>query len=162
MLLDRGLPALGICIPGQSFRRFWMLPARYQAAGHYSKSRSYQSEYLYTKLALLEKIAASLPVVASNVPAHADLVRHGGTGWLVSDRTELVEVLMAVEDPAAAEHAGTAAREQVRRELGTWDSCSVRYAAASCRPLEEGNSGCAPLSMAVVVAYHPDADFEDR
>lgn len=79
---------------------------------------------------LIEAMAAGLPVVASDIPAHADLLRDGETGWLVRDRAALADALNAAEVPATAERVGVAAKEYVLRLIGTWDDCARRYIAA--------------------------------
>lgn len=75
---------------------------------------------------LIEAMAAGLPVIASRLPAHADLIRHGETGWLVDSRDELAEALRQAEDPAIAARIGAAARVWVRERIGTWDDCARR------------------------------------
>jgi hypothetical protein len=79
---------------------------------------------------LIEAMAAGLPVVASRIPAHADLIRQGETGWLVDSRDELAEALRQAKDPAIATRVGAAARAWVRERIGTWDDCARRCIAA--------------------------------
>jgi glycosyltransferase involved in cell wall biosynthesis len=79
---------------------------------------------------MIEAMAAGLPVIASNIAAHADLIRHGETGWLVEDRAALATALDAADDPATVARIGAAARSYVVRQIGTWDDCAARYAAA--------------------------------
>ena len=85
---------------------------------------------------LIEAMAAGLPVIASGIPAHADLIRDRETGWLVSDRAALAAALAAAEEPANAARVGAAAKEFAMRQIGTWDDCAARYAAVSRRLLE--------------------------
>lgn len=75
---------------------------------------------------LIEAMASGLPVLASRIPAHADLIRHGETGWLVNHSAELAEALQQAEDPAIAARVGAAARAWVRERVGTWDDCARR------------------------------------
>ena len=79
---------------------------------------------------LIEAMAAGLPVIASRIPAHADLVRHGETGWLVDSRDELAEALRQAEDPSIGPMIGAAARTWVRERIGTWDDTARRCIAA--------------------------------
>jgi len=78
---------------------------------------------------LIEAMAAGLPVVASRIPAHADLLRHGETGWLVDDRAAFSAALVEAADPAVALRVGSAARAFASKEIGTWDDCARRYLA---------------------------------
>ncbi len=79
---------------------------------------------------LLEAMAAGLPVVASRLPAHQDLIRSGETGLLVDSPLEFTEALRDLESPTANQHMGVAAREWIRATIGTWDDCAARYLAA--------------------------------
>lgn len=79
---------------------------------------------------MLEAMAAGLPVLASDLPAHRDLLQHRQTGWLAATRDELCEGLEWLEDPVHNQHAGQAARKWIKDSVGTWDDCAARYAAA--------------------------------
>ena len=79
---------------------------------------------------MLEAMAAGLPVIASDLPAHRDMVQHRVTGWLTASREELCQGLDWLEDPARNQATGEAARGWVRESIGTWDDCAGRYAAA--------------------------------
>jgi hypothetical protein len=76
---------------------------------------------------MLEAMAAGLPIVASRLPAHEDIVAHGETGWLCGDASELGGVLVDAEDPASNRRVGAGARAWVGHEVGTWDDCAARY-----------------------------------
>lgn len=78
---------------------------------------------------MLEAMAAGLPVIASDLPAHHDLVRHQQTGWLVRERSQLVEALGILEEVPANRRIGEAARRSVKETVGDWDDCAGRYAA---------------------------------
>lgn len=80
---------------------------------------------------LIEAMAAGLPVVASDIAAHADLLRNGETGWLVRDRAELASALSAAEESDTSARIGAAAKEYVLKTIGTWDDCSRRYLTAA-------------------------------
>jgi glycosyltransferase involved in cell wall biosynthesis len=79
---------------------------------------------------LIEAMAAGLPVIASRIPAHADLIRHRETGWLVDSQDELAEALRQAEDPTISNRVGAAARAWVQERIGTWDDCAMRCIAA--------------------------------
>jgi glycosyltransferase involved in cell wall biosynthesis len=80
--------------------------------------------------AVLEAMAAGLPVVASNVPGNSEIIRHGETGYLynLSDssgfRDALVELATNVR---ACRNMGDAARRFVEIEYN-WDQVAMRYA----------------------------------
>jgi glycosyltransferase involved in cell wall biosynthesis len=77
---------------------------------------------------MLEAMAASLPVLASDLPAHRDMVLQDQTGCLVANRTQLVDSLARLEDPTHNQSTGLAARQWVKNTVGTWDDCASRYA----------------------------------
>ncbi len=79
---------------------------------------------------MLEAMAAGLPVLASDLPAHRDMVQHQQTGWLVASRDELCQGLDWLEEPAHNLATGQAAHQWVKDSVGTWDDCAGRYAAA--------------------------------
>ena len=67
-------------------------------------------------LALLEAMAAGLPIVATNIPGNRELVDHGRHGLLVPPgRPEQMAeaILRILEEPSAAEAMGRAARGRV-------------------------------------------------
>jgi glycosyltransferase involved in cell wall biosynthesis len=72
---------------------------------------------------LLQYMAAGLPVVASNVGANADIVRHGVDGFLVSNETQWLDALHRLrEDPNLRTQMGASARTRVCEEysLEAW------------------------------------------
>lgn len=77
---------------------------------------------------MLEAMAAGLPVVASDLPAHRDLIRHRETGWLVGSREELQSALRFLETPEQNQNIGQAARCWIKETIGDWDNCAARYA----------------------------------
>jgi len=79
---------------------------------------------------MLEAMASGLPVLASDLPAHRDMVQHRVTGWLAASREELLHGLEWLEDPVHNQTTGQAARDWIKESIGTWDGCAGRYAAA--------------------------------
>ena len=77
---------------------------------------------------MLEAMAAGLPIVASRIAAHEDMLQHGQTGWLCSSGTDVGRALEALEDAAANAQVGARARAWARDTVGTWDDCAARYA----------------------------------
>lgn len=79
---------------------------------------------------ILEAMAARLPILASPIPAHRNVVRHMETGWLASSREEFAGGLEWLARPDHNEAAGANAHDWVRREIGTWRDCAERYKTA--------------------------------
>jgi hypothetical protein len=79
---------------------------------------------------MLEAMAAGLPVLASDLPAHRDIVQHRLTGWLAATPHELGQGLDWLDDSVNNQHAGIAARQEIKGSIGTWADCAGRYAAA--------------------------------
>lgn len=77
---------------------------------------------------MLEAMAAGLPIVASRLPAHEDLVLHRETGLLCNVPGEVAAGLAAIEDAATNSRMGHAARARMLQDVGTWDDCAARYA----------------------------------
>lgn len=76
---------------------------------------------------MLEAMAAGLPIIASDLPAHRDLIRHKETGWLAKSREDTIDGLEWLEQPAANSRVGLYAQRWVKRSVGTWDDCADRY-----------------------------------
>lgn len=79
---------------------------------------------------MLEAMAAGMPVLASDLSAHRNMVQHQETGWLAANRNELVQGLRWLEDPVNNQQVGQAARHWIQNTVGTWDDCAERYASA--------------------------------
>lgn len=79
---------------------------------------------------MLEAMAAGLPILASALPAHSDMLQHRTSGWLAVSRDELRQGLDWLEDPLNNQRVGLTARAWIRGSIGTWDDCAARYAAA--------------------------------
>lgn len=85
---------------------------------------------------MLEAMAAGLPVIASNLPAHRDIIRHRQTGWIVDSTAEFREALVFLERPDNNQETGEAARAWIKENIGTWDDCATRYISAYHQLLE--------------------------
>lgn len=79
---------------------------------------------------ILEAMAAGLPILASDLPAHRDMLQHRQTAWLAASRSDVCKGLEWLEDPQRNVAVGQAARQQIKATVGTWDDCAGRYAAA--------------------------------
>jgi glycosyltransferase involved in cell wall biosynthesis len=76
---------------------------------------------------MLEAMASGLPIIASRLPAHENLLDHMRTGWLVDSPSDLGNALDHLESAPANVAMGLAAQAHVRGECGTWDDCAGRY-----------------------------------
>lgn len=76
---------------------------------------------------MLEAMAAGLPVIASDLPAHRDLIRHGDTGWLATSQSAFSEAVNFLGDPVQNAVTGEAGCKFVREQIGTWEDCANRY-----------------------------------
>jgi len=77
--------------------------------------------------AVMEAMAAALPVVASDIPAHRALLRPGETGFLAGDPDEFAEhISTLLGDPELRSRLGRSARETMRSEFSFARVCS-RY-----------------------------------
>jgi glycosyltransferase involved in cell wall biosynthesis len=76
---------------------------------------------------MLEAMAAGLPVIASDLPGHRDLIKHGETGWLATSPENLKEALCFLEDNHNNFQMGMCAKNWITKHIGTWDNCAERY-----------------------------------
>jgi hypothetical protein len=77
---------------------------------------------------MLEAMASGLPIVASDMPAHASVVEHGVTGMLCNDPASYADAVSRLEDPTLQASVSTEARAWAKRSFGTWDDAASRYA----------------------------------
>jgi hypothetical protein len=89
---------------------------------------------------MIEAMAAGLPVIASDLPAHADLIRHGATGWLVSSPEELIDALSRAEQGSMRTDVGANARRWIQDHIGTWDDSAARCIAAYQDVVRQGHT----------------------
>jgi hypothetical protein len=76
---------------------------------------------------MLEAMAAGLPVIASRIAAHEDMLRHQVTGWLCDSEAGLGDALAALGRTVPNRDLGLRAREWTLTNIGTWDDCAQRY-----------------------------------
>lgn len=70
--------------------------------------------------AVLEAMAAGLPVVASDIPPNRELIRHGETGFLAANEQELAaHVETLIQDSSLRTRMGTAAREIILQNFSS-------------------------------------------
>jgi len=76
---------------------------------------------------MLEAMAAGLPIIASRLPAHENLLIHEQTGWLCGTPVDFSKGIDQLEDIDVNRRIGNAAREWVAEAIGTWSDCAARY-----------------------------------
>lgn len=76
---------------------------------------------------VVEAMAAGLPVIASDIPGHADLIRHGLTGYLVRSAEEFSSAIELLASPQQRQEIGDNARRWATSEVGTWRDTAKRY-----------------------------------
>lgn len=79
---------------------------------------------------MIEAMAAGLPIIASSLPAHRDLLQDGALGHLVDSRQALMSALDEMACPAANRSQGARVAAWVRQEIGTWQDAAQRYCLA--------------------------------
>lgn len=77
---------------------------------------------------MLEAMAAGVPIVASNAPAHASIVIENLNGKVCDSEETYAEAIALLEDPKTNALLSGAARQWARANFGTWDDCANRYA----------------------------------
>lgn len=76
---------------------------------------------------LLEAMAAGLPIIASSIPAHKDLLEPIGGGVLVSSKEEFTAALEKLSDHDTRVAFSKLSRKTMKETYGTWEDCSSRY-----------------------------------
>lgn len=76
---------------------------------------------------MLEALASGLPIIASRLPAHDDLLGDGHGGVLCGDAAQALAALSDLEDPARNRALGERGRAHMQATIGTWDDCADRY-----------------------------------
>lgn len=76
---------------------------------------------------MLESMAAGLPIIAARMPAHESIIGDGDTGLLCDSEESYAQALAALEDVSRNSAMGTAARQRMQKDMGTWDDCAERY-----------------------------------
>ncbi len=151
-LLGAVIPSLHLLVVGDGPQRRalerYAADFRHAAAIHFLGSRDAgplwpQVDLLWSAgeedgppLALLEAMAAAVPVIASDTPGNRDVIAQGETGMLfpLGDRPGLAHcTLRLLQDPVKARQIGQAGREHVLRHFAA--PAMVRRHAAMYREL---------------------------
>ena len=76
---------------------------------------------------LLDAMAAGIPVIASPLPAHIDLIIDKKTGFLVKSQEDFSAAYQSLVEPTNNKQIGDNAREWALQNIGTWNDCAARY-----------------------------------
>jgi glycosyltransferase involved in cell wall biosynthesis len=79
---------------------------------------------------ILEAMAAGIPVIASDMAAHRDVVIHKKTGWIVTVPEDLKQAIDFMNVPENNRRMGEEAKSWVKEHIGTWEDCARRYETA--------------------------------
>jgi glycosyltransferase involved in cell wall biosynthesis len=77
--------------------------------------------------AILEAMAAGLPIIASAIPAHRDLLEQTGGARLVDSEEMFSQAIRELSQQHVHMESGEEARNFIRKKHGTWDDCADRY-----------------------------------
>ena len=76
---------------------------------------------------LLEAMAAGLPIIASDISAHKNLIQHQHTGWIANSYDSFRQGMEWLSIPDNSASVGIAAKNWVKENVGTWRDCAAKY-----------------------------------
>jgi glycogen(starch) synthase len=111
-------------------------------------------------MALLEAMAAGLPVITTNVGGTVELVQHGTNGLLfkAEDVDELTVALRALAEDPAQRLRFAAANRALTRERFSWRAVALRYEAI----FQQATGQCAPEAGRDSAPLDPPALYGNR
>jgi glycosyltransferase involved in cell wall biosynthesis len=86
---------------------------------------------------MLEALASGLPIVASRLPAHDDLLGTGDGGILCASPQQTLAAIELLADESTNRALGQRGRMRMRQDIGTWDDCAGRYVTLYHQLLEQ-------------------------
>lgn len=79
---------------------------------------------------ILEAMAAGLPIIASPIPAHRNVIDDKRTGLLAGSKSEFSAAVATLSNLQTNHELGQRARQWARDTVGTWQDCAARYTKA--------------------------------
>jgi len=79
---------------------------------------------------MLEAMAAGVPIIASDLPAHRDIIINGISGYIVRDAQEFRNAIENLTSHNLIATIGNNARSWIVDNIGTWDDCADRFVKA--------------------------------
>lgn len=76
---------------------------------------------------ILETMAAGMPVVASPLAAHKELIINGENGFITETESAFHSAITSLKHGPLNRRLGQTARTIVKNRFGTWDDCADRY-----------------------------------
>ncbi len=86
---------------------------------------------------MLEAMASRLPIIASRIPAHEDLIENNVSGLLCTEKKDFQNAIEELEMAENNQLYGTAAQTLAKQKFGTWDDCAQRYISIYHKLLEK-------------------------
>jgi glycosyltransferase involved in cell wall biosynthesis len=77
--------------------------------------------------AILEAMAAGLPIIASDIYAHRNLLESTNGARLVSDAEMFIQAIQEMSRQHVHQECCNEVRKFIMKKHGTWDSCADRY-----------------------------------
>lgn len=76
---------------------------------------------------ILDAMAAGIPVIASDLAAHNDLIINKQTGYIVASESQFIAAYYHLSKADTNKQIGDNARNWVKDTIGDWHECSERY-----------------------------------
>lgn len=76
---------------------------------------------------ILEAMASGLPIIASSIAAHSDLVDPHAHGALIESESDFITAIERISDRNEQARIGNNCRNFCQHRFGTWNDCSDRF-----------------------------------